>query len=216
MTNGRERYIEENLGLAHSCVRRYTGRGIEYEDLYQTACIGLIKAAERFDEKRGLCFSTYAVPLILGELRQLFRADGSIKVSRRIKELGIKAKHMSDDFFAEHGRSPQLSELAFMLQMTVQDAAEVMCAAIPPDSLDGDNACYLNASVEGFEELAVESIALGQIIDKMEQNDRAILLERYVLEHTQNITAKNLGMTQVQVSRREKKLLGFIKAELEK
>ncbi len=214
MTAERERYVEENLGLAHSCVRRYIGRGIEYDDLYQTACIGLVKAAEKFDEARGYRFSTYAVPVILGELKQLFRKDGSIKVSRRIKEMGIKAREESDLFLKKNGRSPQISELAAIMGISIAATAEMLCAVQMPDSLDSSSDGIEYASSECFEEAAAEHLALRQVIEKMAPADRAIIVHRYIYENTQSKTAESLGMTQVQVSRRERKLLDYMRAEL--
>lgn len=216
MTADREKYVERNLGLARSCVSRYIGRGIEYDDLFQAACLGLVKAAERFDESRGLQFSTCAVPIILGELKQLFRSGGSVKVSRHMRELGMKAKRAGDEFFASHGRAPRISELAALLGESEQEVAEALCAVQQPDSLDSDEIRLSQAVSEKFEEPATECLALRQIIGKLNELDRAIITERYIRERTQSATAQRLGMTQVQISRRERKILGFIRAELEK
>lgn len=214
MTAEREQYIKQNIGLAHSCVKRYIGRGIDYDDLFQTACLGLVKAAERFDETRQLKFSTYAVPVILGELKQLFRSEGSIKVSRHTKELGLKIRKTSDRYFSENGHAPRISELAELLCISVSDAAEALCAVQPPDSLDSDELRRRCADDE-FEEPVTEFLALRQIIDSLPSSDRVIVIERYMHEHTQSQTAKLLGTTQVQVSRRERKILAFIRSQLE-
>ena len=216
MTADREKYVEDNIGLARSCVSRYTGRGIEYDDLFQAACLGLVKAAERFDESRGLQFSTYAVPMILGELKQLFRSGGSVKVSRHTRELGMKAKKAGDEFFSQHGHTPRISELAMLLGEDEQEITEALCAVQQPDSLDSDEMRLNYAASEKFEEPATECLALRQVISRLNDTDRAIITERYIREQTQNATAQHLGMTQVQVSRRERKILGFIRAELEK
>ncbi len=216
MTTDREKYIENNIGLARSCVSRYVGRGVEYEDLFQTACLGLVKAAERFDDTRGLKFSTYAVPVILGELKQLFRNGGSIKISRHTKELGIKAMKAGDDFFAANGRAPRLSELAELLCVSSQDVTEALCAVRQPDSLEADETGANTADAHNFEEPATECLALRQIIDGLSEADRALITQRYLHERTQTQTAKLLGMTQVQVSRRERRILNFIRCEIER
>lgn len=214
MTADIERCIEQNIGLAHSCVKRYIGRGIEYDDLFQTACLGLVKAAERFDETRQLKFSTYAVPVILGELKQLFRSEGSLKVSRHTKELGLRIKKASDEYFSEKGYVPKISELAELLSISTGEITEALCAIQPPDSLDSEELSRCCAD-EKFEEPVTECLALRQIIESLPCSDRAIITERYIHEHTQSRTAQLLGMTQVQVSRRERKILSFIRSQLE-
>ena len=214
MITDRERCIEQNIGLAHSCVKRYTGRGIEYDDLFQTACLGLVKAAERFDETRQLKFSTYAVPVILGELKQLFRSEGSLKVSRHTKELGLKVRRVSDEYFSEKGHAPRISELAELLSISTAEATEALCAIQPPDSLDSEELSRCCAD-DKFEEPVTECLALRQIIEALPTSDRAIITERYIHEHTQSHTARLLGLTQVQVSRRERKILSFIRSQLE-
>jgi len=214
MTLDGEHRVEKNIGLAHSCVKRYTGRGIEYDDLFQAACLGLVKAAERFDETRQLKFSTYAIPVILGELKQLFRNEGSLKVSRHTKELGLRVRKVSDKYFSENGHPPRISELAELLSISPDEAAEALCAIQPPDSLDSEELSRRCAD-EKFEEPVTECLALQQIIEALPSSDRAIITERYIHEHTQSHTAQLLGLTQVQVSRRERKILSFIRSQLE-
>ena len=216
MTAERKAYVENNLALAQSCVKRYAGRGIEYDDLFQAACLGLVKAAEKFDESRQLKFSTYAVPVILGELKQLFRSGGSIKISRHIKELGIRALKAGEKFSAQNGRQPHISELAALLLVSEQELAEALCAVRMPDSLDADETGAITADADSFEEPATECLALRQILAGLSEADRAIITERYVNEKTQSQTAKLLGMTQVQVSRRERRILSFMRGEIEK
>jgi len=214
MTIDRDSFVLENLGLAHSCARRYSGRGIEYDDLFQTACVGLLKAVDNFDAGRNVCFSTYAVPVILGEIKQLFRNSGSIKASRKLKEIGIKSRRLSDEFAKENGRSPKMSELAQLLGTTAQEITEALCVIQQPDSFDRDD-ISANISVgTHFDELTIERVALRQIIEMLGETDRAIIIMRYIEEKTQSNTAQVLGMTQVQVSRRERRLLNFIRAEL--
>ena len=131
----REDTICQNIGLVHSCVRRFTGRGIEYDDLFQAGCMGLVKAADGFDEERGLKFSTYAVPVILGEIRRLFRDGGTVKVSRSLKELSLKATREREGFLTREGREPSVGELADLLGLSPEEAAEALGASLPPLSL---------------------------------------------------------------------------------
>ncbi|MDD3833667.1 MAG: sigma-70 family RNA polymerase sigma factor, partial [Oscillospiraceae bacterium] len=131
----REDVICSNIGLVHSCARRFIGRGIEYDDLFQSGCMGLVKAADGFDEERGLRFSTYAVPVILGEIRRLFRDGGAIKVSRSLKELSMKASRERESFTNVKGREPTISEMADLLGVEIEQAAEALGAAAPPLSL---------------------------------------------------------------------------------
>ncbi len=131
----RDILITENLGLVHSCAHRFTGRGIEYEDLYQAGCMGLVKAFDAFDNERGTRFSTYAVPVILGEMRRLFRDGGTVKVSRSLKELSLKVMMEKEIFSVREGREPVVSELAEILEISPEEVTEALCAAAPVISL---------------------------------------------------------------------------------
>ena len=124
--SSREERISENLGLVHSCARRFKGRGIEYDDLFQAGCVGLVKAVDHFEEERGLCFSTYAVPVILGEIRRLFRDGGTVKVGRTLKELSLKASRETANFTEREGRPPSVGELADILQVEPELAAQAI------------------------------------------------------------------------------------------
>lgn len=217
MTADREAFVENNLGLAHACARRYAGRGIDYDDLFQAGCLGLVKSAESFDESRGLRFSTYAVPVILGEIRRLFRDGGAVKVSRSLKELGMKAGKISDEFCREHGRQPLLSELAQRLGVPAETAAEAVCAVQTPISLtvqDDDGDQQLELPSESFDNGLIDVIALRQAMLTLDSTDRSIIRKRYYGRSTQTKTAASLGMTQVQVSRREKKIISALRREL--
>ena len=130
----REQLVNENLKLVHSCCKRFRGRGIEYDDLYGAGCLGLVKAANAFDEKLGYCFSTYAVPVILGEIKRLFRDGGAIKVSRGLKELSMKATKTRGELANTLGREPTVGELAEALGISAEETAEALCAAVPPSS----------------------------------------------------------------------------------
>ena len=134
-TAEREAFICRNLGLVHACARRFNGRGIEYDDLYQAGCLGLIKAADGFEPERGLQFSTYAVPVILGEMRRLFREGGTVKVSRSLRELSLRATRARERLLLENGREPTVEELAAALQVEPALAAQAITAGLPAVSL---------------------------------------------------------------------------------
>ena len=203
---------EENLGLVHLCANRFRGRGIDYDDLYSAGCLGLLKAVKAFDPERGVKFSTYAVPVILGEIKRLFRDGGSIRVSRSIKELGLRLQRVCADFVQREGREPAISELAELTGEDEADITEALCAAQPLISLTApdDGEGQLDVPVEAITDL----LALRQIMASLPDEDRLLLELRYFRGLTQSKTAKLLGITQVQVSRREKKLLAHMREEL--
>lgn len=209
--------VEENLGLVHACAHRFSGRGIEYEDLYGAGCIGLCKAAEAFDHSRGVKFSTYAVPVILGEIRRLFRDGGAVKVSRSLKELGLRVQRAREELCAQNGREPTVGEIAAHLQLEPEQVAEAARAAAPVLSLTGggeEGGAQLDLPVESPEAGIADRLALRQTMAELEERDRRLLALRYFGRKTQTQTAAILGMTQVQVSRREKKLLLWMREKL--
>ncbi len=215
----RQDRICDNLGLVHACARRFIGRGIEYDDLFQAGCVGLIKATDGFDESRGWQFSTYAVPVILGEMRRLFRDGGTVKVSRSLKELSMKATRVREQFMTSEGREPSIGELASLLQVEPEEAAQAITAAMPPLSLthseDGEHADgQIDLPVEAPDGKLTDRLALMQVLTELEPRDRALLTMRYFQRHTQANTANKLGMTQVQVSRRERYLLQLLRRKL--
>lgn len=211
----RDQRVRENLGLARACAARFKGRGIEYDDLYQAACVGLIQAAERFDESRGLRFSTYAVPVILGEVRRLFREGGAVKVSRGIRDLARRAAKEAAGFSAEHGRIPTVQELADRLGVEPEEAAQAMAAGQAPLSLTApEDGGSIDLPDEPREEQLTDILSLHQVMDTLSSQDRQLLYFRYFLHRTQSETGERLGMTQVQVSRREKKLLAGMRQAL--
>lgn len=214
----RDTFISENLGLVHSCCKRFTKRGIEYDDLYQAGCMGLIKAANGFDESRGLCFSTYAVPVILGEIKRLFRDGGAVKVSRSLKELSLKAIHTREQMEKETGREITVAELAVRLKVSGEEVAEALCAAQPVISLtveSEDGNCQLDLPAPGVEEQLSDKLDLDVALSKLSREDSDIIRLRYFRALTQSQTAKLLNMTQVQVSRREKKILDTLRIYME-
>lgn len=209
-TQTRDEFICGNMGLVHACARRFSDRGIEYDDLFQAGCLGLIKAADGFDESRGLRFSTYAVPVILGEIKRLFREGGTVKVSRSLKELSLRATRMREQFAKANGREPTIEELAKALNVDPAEAAQAISAALPPLSLtreDEDEEDQLDLPVDSPEEAITDRLALRQLLTQLDARDRQLLRLRYMLHQTQQQTANELGMTQVQVSRRERALL---------
>lgn len=210
---------EENLGLVHLCANKFRGRGIEYDDLYSAGCIGLLKAADAFDSERGVKFSTYAVPVILGEIKRLFRDGGTVKVSRSLKELSLKAAKKRYELSKELGREPTVSELGKSLDTYECTIAKALAVSLPPVSLtdnSDEGGGQIDVAVESPDIEISDSIAVHQVLESMEANDRRLIICRYYKNMTQSATAKLLGMTQVQVSRREKKLLTFMREQLMK
>lgn len=210
----RDEFIEGNLPLVHKLANRFRGRGVEYEELYAAGCVGLVKAVDRFEPERGLCFSTYAVPVILGEIRRLFRDGGSVKISRSLKELSVKAARLRDQLSANG--EPRISDIAQALGVTPEEAAEALCAGIPPVSLDhgGEDGEPLPVPSASGEDALIDRLALWQCLSELSGEDREILMLRYFRRKTQSETAQILGMTQVMVSRRERKLLKELREQL--
>ncbi len=212
----REQVIRGNIGLVHACARHFRGRGIEYDDLFQAGCLGLVKAAGNFDESRGIRFSTYAVPVILGEIKRLFRDGGTVKVGRSLKELSMRASKEVSAFSEREGRPPTVMELAAALGVEPAKAAEALGAAQVPLSLtaEDDSGRQIDVGVEPEDEKITELLSLKQVVTELEPKDRKIIVFRYFKSQTQTETASALGMTQVQVSRREKKILKELRRKL--
>ncbi len=208
--------VENNLGLVHHCANRFKGKGIEYDDLYQAGCMGLLKAARGFDESRGVMFSTYAVPVILGEIKRLFREGGSIKVSRSIKELAQKLNRANEAYIKEHGVEPTIGELAVFCECTCAQAAQALASVKPPVYIYEENETggFFEIPVESPENTIGDLIALRQIFKELDEKDRKMLYLRYYKNLTQSKTAKLMNMTQVQVSRREKKVLTALRSQM--
>ncbi len=203
-------FIEKNIGLVHSCCSKFKGRGIEYEDMVQAGCIGLIKAVNGFDESRGLQFSTYAVPVILGEIKRMFRDGGSVKVGRTLKELSLKVVRENERLSKQMNREPTVNEIAESLKVTPEEVTEALCAAQPTVSLtveSDDGTSELDIATDSGNDKLIEHISLIEVMDKLNDDDRKLIYLRYYKSKTQSETAKYLGMTQVQVSRREKVIL---------
>ena len=215
--DNRSHIINENIGLVHACAKKFKGRGIEYDDLFQAGCIGLIKAVDAFDASRGVKLSTYAVPSILGEIKRLFRDGGAVKVGRGLKELSLKANRFVNEFMFKNSREPTITELAKALSVEATIAAQALEVSLVPLSLTidtEDGQSQIDIPVAAQDEKLSEIIALKQILNKLNNKDRYLILLRFFKNQTQTQTAKILGMTQVQVSRRERLILNNLKLQL--
>ncbi|MBQ4603845.1 MAG: sigma-70 family RNA polymerase sigma factor [Clostridia bacterium] len=208
--------VENNLGLVHTCANKIKGRGVEYDDLFQAGCVGLIKAADNFDVTRGFSFSTYAVPVILGEIKRIFRDGGSVKIGRSVKEKSRTAVKLQESLSAELGREPTICELADKMKIEPAEAAMLLNASMPVISLTTgeETETQLDIPVESHENDINNSLALRQVLETLEEIDRKMIELRYYSGMTQSKTAMQLGMTQVQVSRREKAVLELIRKKL--
>jgi len=210
----RDEFIENNLGLVHSVCRRFTGRGIEYDDLFQTGCIGLLKAVEAFDSERGICFSTYAFPVIMGEIKRLFRDGGAIKVSRSLKELSLKVIRLREELEKKYSREPTVNELAAELGVTPDEIAEAVCAAQPIMSLtyEGEQGIKeYDLPYTDMEKELSDKLLLDGFFKILDSEEEKLIKLRYYEGLTQSKTAERLSMTQVQVSRAEKRILKKLK-----
>ena len=208
----REKFIENNLGLVHSCANRFRGKGIEYEEMYAAGCVGLIKAYDAFDKDRGVQFSTYAVPVILGEIKKLFRDGGMVKVTRSIKELSLKVNYTRDALQKKLGQEPTMKEIASELKVSVEEIAQAVAAATPPMSLtaafeDEDGQSEFDIPIESAEEELTNIMGLKYAISDLDTEEKRIIYLRFFKNYTQSTTAEILGKTQVQVSRKERKII---------
>jgi len=217
--NAFEAVVKNNSPLIWSIVRRFLGRGTDADDLYQLGCLGLLKAVKGFDEKLGNQFSTYAVPKIIGEIRRFLRDDGTIKVSRTIKERAAKIAKVAQSLSTELNREPTLSEISEITGFTVEEISQAECATISADSLnreigeDGQTVEDLLAGNE-TEDTLVEYLALGEAIDKLSDRERLTIYLRYFKCMTQTQTAKRMGISQVQVSRLERRAIQKLRTQL--
>lgn len=209
-------FAKAHLGLVHACCSRFKGKGIEYEELYSAGCLGLAKAINNFDESRGLQFSTYAFPVIMGEIKRLFRDGGSVKVSRSLKELSLKISRINNEYSLKNGRELSINELADKLCVTPEQITEALNSAQPAVSIDyedDETAAPVIPSPDIQYEIT-ERLSLINAIGTLEEKDRKIINLRYYQSKTQVQTAKILNMTQVQISRREKKILTLIRQKM--
>ncbi len=207
--------IEQNLRLVHACAHRFTGKGVEYDDLYSAGCVGLVKAVNRFDPSLGFRLSTYAVPVILGEIRQLFRDGGSVKLSRSLRELSLKANDICTRYKAENGADIGVAALAEQLGTDIYTASQALNASQTVLSLSGDgDDGGLDIPVPSPEEALTDRLSLRQAVEALDSDEQSLIRLRYYQHKTQTQTAEALGTTQVQISRREKKILLKLRAQL--
>ncbi len=212
----REEMILKNVGLVWSVVRRFSGRGCELEDLYQIGCIGLLKAVDKFDLEFDVKFSTYAVPMITGEIRRFLRDDGMIKVSRSVKELGMKVRSVREHLTHQNGREPALEEIAQYLGVSCEEAAASLEAGAEVESIykavgtgEDQNLCLLDKIQDEREdhEHLMNQMVLQQLMEVLEPKEKEIIARRYFDNQTQSQIASDLHISQVQVSRLERKIL---------
>ncbi len=213
----RDEMIVGNIGLVHSIANRFRGRGAEYDDLYQAGCVGLIKAVDNFDESRGFLFSTYAVPVIMGEIKRLFRDGGAIKVSRSLKEKAIKIQSIREKFINYELREPTISELCELSGYDEEEMSEILNVLTPVASLsvsndDGEN--ILDIPFDESESV-FDRISVHQALKDLSNTELLIVKYRYFEGKTQCETASLLGISQVQVSRREKQILLKLRKKLD-
>ena len=213
-----ERLLEENAGLIWSIVRRYYGRGVDAEDLYQLGCLGFVKAVRGFDPAFGTQFSTYAVPKIAGEIRRFLRDDGAVKVSRGMKERALAIRMARDRLGHTLGREPTVSELAAETGLDPADIAAAETATLAVTSLQGESeegfALEDVLGCGGMEEELVERVALREAVDALPERERMVIHLRFYRSFTQDRCARILGVSQVQISRIERKAVGHLREML--
>jgi RNA polymerase sporulation-specific sigma factor len=215
--------LESNVLLLKSIIRRFKGKGVEYDDLYQLACIGLLKAIKNFDESFGVVFSTYAVPMIIGEIKRFLRDDGAIKVSRVIKAQAYAINKYIEQYNNQKGESPTVEEISTALGIEKEDVLIALDSSKAPISLsepiddkDGDKSSELADRIpsDEREEDMVDKILLKSMIEKLPPREKKIIIMRYYRDNTQSEIAKELGVSQVQVSRIENKIINQFKAQI--
>ena len=214
----REQLVKENVGLVHCVVKRFLERGAEREDLFQIGSIGLLKAIDKFDLTYNVKFSTYAVPLISGEIKRFLRDDGMIKVSRPLKETAVKAKFLREQLISKTGEEPTVSELAQRMGIDTETLVEALDSSREVESIfktvyrsDGSPVYLIDRLCEGSTDDIADTITLKQILVELEPKERQLIFLRYFKDKTQSETAKEIGISQVQVSRMEKKIINRLR-----
>ncbi|QSS98534.1 RNA polymerase sporulation sigma factor SigF [Pontibacillus sp. ALD_SL1] len=212
--------VEKNMRLVWSVVQRFLNRGYDPDDLFQIGCIGLLKSVDKFDLSYDVKFSTYAVPMIIGEIQRFIRDDGSVKVSRSLKETGNKIRKKKDELTKVYGRAPTVQELAKELDLSAEDVVLAQEASKAPHSIhetvyenDGDPITLLD-QIADQDTKWFDKMALEEAIRSLDERERLIIYLRYFKDQTQSDVAERLGISQVQVSRLEKKILAFIKNQM--
>ena len=218
--SAREEFINGNLRLVLSIIQRFNNRGENVDDLFQVGCIGLIKSIDNFDMSVGVKFSTYAVPMIIGEIRRYLRDYNSIRVSRSVKDLAYKALQAKEEYIKEHNKEPKIEELAKILEVDPKDISNAFDAILEPVSLyepvfnDGTDTLFVMDQVsdsKNIDENWIESIALKEAISKLSQREKNIVNLRFFQGKTQMEVANEIGISQAQVSRLEKNAIDHIK-----
>lgn len=218
----RDLIVQKNMRLVWSVVQRFINRGYEPDDLFQIGCIGLLKSVDKFDLSYDVKFSTYAVPMIIGEIQRFIRDDGTVKVSRSLKETGNKIRKVKDDLTKRFGRAPTITEIADELEITPEDVVLAQEASRTPSSIhetvyenDGDPITLLDQIADHSEAKWFDKIALQEAIRGLDERERLIVYLRYYKDQTQSEVAGRLGISQVQVSRLEKKILQQMKEQMD-
>ena len=213
-----QQMIEENTGLIWSVARRYFGRGVDADDLYQLGCLGFLKAIEGFDERFGTQFSTYAVPKIAGEIRRFLRDDGAVKVSRAVKERAVRVRRVQSELEGRLGRSPSVSELAAACALTPEEVAVCEQADVSVDSLErelsGGGRLGDLVGDEGMEERTCLYLSLEEALLSLPERERQVIALRFARDMTQQQVSRIIGVSQVQVSRIEKRALAALREKL--
>lgn len=229
----RAQLVEQNMGLVWSIVRRFSGRGTENEDLFQIGAIGLMKAIDKFDCSFEVRFSTYAVPMIMGEIKRFLRDDGLVKVSRTLKENGWKIRRETENFRNQWGREPTLEELAKATALSREEIVESLDAGLEVESIDrtysqedgseislldridSRNAGERASAGDSEKEALLNRVVLEQLFEELPETERKLITWRYLQEQTQTKVAERMGISQVQVSRMEKRILKSLRERLE-
>ena len=221
----KERLVEKNLGLIRSVLRGFMNRGYESDDLFQIGSMGLLKAIDKFDHSFGVRFSTYAVPMIVGEIKRFLRDDGLIKVSRSLKQTAAQAKGIEESLFKKFGREPTIEEISEEMDMSKEDIVMALEASYQPEYLhsiihQSDGApLYLIDKISNEPEESrdmVDSIILKDMLSSLKPRDRQVIILRYFKDQTQTEVANQLGISQVQVSRIEKRIIEEMRKNLSK
>lgn len=218
----KETLVLENRGLVWSVVKRFQNRGLESEDLFQIGCIGLLKCIDKFDLSYGVKFSTYAVPMISGEIKRFLRDDGMIKVSRTLKELAYRAYQCQEKLQEKWGREPTITEIAKEIGVECEELALALDANSEVESLyqpiyqkEGQEILLMDKlEEENNEEDLVNHLFLEKVLSELEKEDRELIFQRYFEDKTQSAIAKEMGVSQVQISRREKRILKNIREKM--
>jgi RNA polymerase sporulation-specific sigma factor len=220
-SEARDKLVNSNIRLVWSVVQRFLNRGCEPDDLFQIGCIGLLKAVDKFDLSYDVKFSTYAVPMIIGEIQRFLRDDGTVKVSRSLKEMFNRIRRTKDDLSKKLGRLPTIGEIASELGVTPEEIVFAQEASRAPTSIhetvfenDGDPITLMDQIADDSDSKWFDKLALMEAIRTLNERERLIVFLRYFRDHTQSEVAERLGISQVQVSRLEKKILQLIKDQI--